>query len=153
MANRNDDISKLAEARARSRGCASHDRSLYIFARVHFLSCANRRSGPAAYMSTFFGSNTSTAVNANAEKDVEVSEPPGDSISSLSFSPVADFLAVGSWNNEVRLALFFQLSFRSEWRNLWIQTVLPLHRFGYTRLTHRMDKRGGKRCTNIKDLC
>ncbi|KAM6504350.1 WD40-repeat-containing domain protein [Amanita muscaria] len=44
-------------------------------------------------------STTSTA----AEKDVEVSEPPSDSISSLAFSSQADYLAVGSWDNSVRI--------------------------------------------------
>jgi len=42
---------------------------------------------------------TSTA----AEKDVEVPEPPTDSISSLAFSTQADYLAVGSWDNSVRV--------------------------------------------------
>ena len=33
--------------------------------------------------------------------DVEVAQPPPDSISSLSFSPQSDHLAVGSWDNSV----------------------------------------------------
>jgi len=37
------------------------------------------------------------------ENDVEVIDPPTDSISSLAFSPKADYLAVGSWDNNVRL--------------------------------------------------
>lgn len=41
--------------------------------------------------------NTSSA----AEKDIEVVDPPADSISSLSFSSQADYLAVGSWDNSV----------------------------------------------------
>ena len=50
----------------------------------------------------FFGANSTSAnVSATAEKDVEVSDPPPDSISSLAFCPVADFLAVGSWDNNV----------------------------------------------------
>ncbi|KAH7915959.1 WD40 repeat-like protein [Hygrophoropsis aurantiaca] len=53
---------------------------------------------------SLFG-RTATAPNlvVNIEKDVEVAEPPADSISSLSFSPTADFLAVGSWDNNVRM--------------------------------------------------
>lgn len=52
---------------------------------------------------SFFGANTtSTAPAAPAEKDIEVPEPPTDSISSLAFSPAADYLAVGSWDNNVR---------------------------------------------------
>lgn len=53
---------------------------------------------------SFFGTNTaSTTPAAPAEKDIEVPEPPTDSISSLAFSPAADYLAVGSWDNNVRL--------------------------------------------------
>lgn len=33
--------------------------------------------------------------------DFEVADPPTDSISSISFSPAADFLAAGSWDNNV----------------------------------------------------
>ncbi|KAI0261482.1 WD40 repeat-like protein [Gloeopeniophorella convolvens] len=52
----------------------------------------------------FFGaSSTSANVSSTAEKDVEVADPPPDSISSLAFCPVADFLAVGSWDNNVRI--------------------------------------------------
>jgi mRNA export factor len=50
----------------------------------------------------FFGASSTTAnVSSSPEKDVEVADPPPDSISSLSFCPVADFLAVGSWDNNV----------------------------------------------------
>ncbi|TFK75084.1 WD40 repeat-like protein [Pluteus cervinus] len=56
---------------------------------------------------SFFGSSVATAVASatsnTADKDVEVSNPPDDSISSLAFSPQADYLAVGSWDNSVRL--------------------------------------------------
>jgi mRNA export factor len=57
---------------------------------------------------SFFSTPTSTTVgstgntSATAEKDIEVAEPPTDSISSLSFSSQADYLAVGSWDNSVR---------------------------------------------------
>ena len=49
---------------------------------------------------SFFGAATSTTA-AVPDKDVEVADPPPDSISSLSFSPQADYLAVGSWDNNV----------------------------------------------------
>jgi mRNA export factor len=50
----------------------------------------------------FFGaSSTSANVSSTGDKDIEVAEPPVDDISSLSFCPVADFLAVGSWDNNV----------------------------------------------------
>ncbi|TFK45800.1 WD40 repeat-like protein [Heliocybe sulcata] len=52
---------------------------------------------------SFFNTAASTAPAAPAEKDIEVAEPPTDSISSLSFSPQADYLAVGSWDNNVRV--------------------------------------------------
>ncbi|KAG8905911.1 hypothetical protein FRB99_007991 [Tulasnella sp. 403] len=45
-------------------------------------------------------SSTSTSSTANdPTKDVELSNPPADSISCLAFSPTADFLAVSSWDN------------------------------------------------------
>lgn len=51
---------------------------------------------------SFFGTAaTSTTPAATADKDIEVPEPPSDSISSLSFSSAADYLAVGSWDNNV----------------------------------------------------
>ncbi|KAF8621924.1 hypothetical protein AX15_007418 [Amanita polypyramis BW_CC] len=40
---------------------------------------------------------------SSGDQDVEVSQPPTDSISSLAFSSQADFLAVGSWDNSVRV--------------------------------------------------
>ncbi|KAJ6577280.1 Poly(A)+ RNA export protein [Mycena capillaripes] len=52
----------------------------------------------------FFNSSTSaTGTAAAAEKDIEMGDPPTDSISSLSFSSQADYLAVGSWDNSVRI--------------------------------------------------
>jgi len=50
-------------------------------------------------MSLFTGATPAAPV----EKDLEVVDPPPDSISCLAFSPVADFLAVGSWDNNVRI--------------------------------------------------
>jgi len=38
----------------------------------------------------------------NPNKDFEVSQPPTDGISSLSFSPKANYLVGGSWDNQVR---------------------------------------------------
>ncbi|KAH8924599.1 WD40 repeat-like protein [Atractiella rhizophila] len=38
-----------------------------------------------------------------SSQDVEVGQPPSDAISSLSWSPTADFIAVGSWDNNVRV--------------------------------------------------
>jgi mRNA export factor len=53
----------------------------------------------------FFGGSTSTATATTDAKDVELVDPPGDSISCLDFSPTADYLAVGCWNNEVSVGL------------------------------------------------
>ena len=50
-----------------------------------------------------------TASSSTVKKDVEVANLPEDSISSLSFSPVADFLAVGSWDNNVRDLLILSI--------------------------------------------
>jgi len=49
-----------------------------------------------------FGTPTSR-FSTSADKDIEVPQPPGDSISSLAFSNQADYLAVGSWDNSVRI--------------------------------------------------
>ncbi|KAG9010988.1 hypothetical protein FRB94_009034 [Tulasnella sp. JGI-2019a] len=46
----------------------------------------------------FFGTQQSATP-----ADIELVDPPPDSISSISFSPTADFLAVGSWDNNVRI--------------------------------------------------
>ncbi|OMJ21099.1 Poly(A)+ RNA export protein [Smittium culicis] len=37
------------------------------------------------------------------EKDIEISEPPTDTVSELAFSPQADYLAASSWDNNVRI--------------------------------------------------
>lgn len=51
---------------------------------------------------TTFGT-PAAAPAAAQEKDIEVSQPPTDGVSSMSWSPTADFLAVGSWDNNVRV--------------------------------------------------
>ncbi|XP_022725624.1 protein RAE1-like isoform X4 [Durio zibethinus] len=43
-----------------------------------------------------------TLGNPNPNKSFEVLEPPNDSVSSLSFSPKANFLVATSWDNQVR---------------------------------------------------
>lgn len=59
---------------------------------------------------SFFSSNNppsvTTVASSSGDKDIEVAEPPSDSISSLSFSGQADYLAIGSWDNSVRTGLF-----------------------------------------------
>ncbi|OMJ20368.1 Poly(A)+ RNA export protein [Smittium culicis] len=37
------------------------------------------------------------------EKDIEISQPPTDTVSELAFSPQADYLAASSWDNNVRI--------------------------------------------------
>ncbi|ORY83027.1 WD40-repeat-containing domain protein [Protomyces lactucae-debilis] len=46
---------------------------------------------------------TLTSANNELKNDFEVSQPPEDSISSLTFSPVAELLAVSSWDKKVRI--------------------------------------------------
>lgn len=51
---------------------------------------------------------TNTQTNVNPMKDIEVSSPPDDSVSSLAFSPAtlpSTFLIGGSWDNNVSLHL------------------------------------------------
>ncbi|GAB2269528.1 Poly(A)+ RNA export protein rae1 [Dionaea muscipula] len=49
-----------------------------------------------------FGATTASATNLNPNKSIEVTQPPADSISSLSFSPKANHLVATSWDNQVR---------------------------------------------------
>lgn len=61
------------------------------------------RSAARDTMSFFSASTSNSLVNNNAaDKDIEVADPPTDSISAVAFSPTADYLAVGSWDNNVR---------------------------------------------------
>lgn len=56
---------------------------------------------------SFFGTaGASTAPAPTPDKDIEVPEPPSDSISALAFSSAADYLAVGSWDNNVACIFF-----------------------------------------------
>ncbi|KAI3810312.1 hypothetical protein L1987_19924 [Smallanthus sonchifolius] len=43
-----------------------------------------------------------SAANTNPNKSTEVVSPPSDSVSSLSFSPKANYLVATSWDNQVR---------------------------------------------------
>jgi len=99
---------------------------------------------------SFFSAATSTTVgatgntSATAEKDIEVAEPPTDSISSLSFSSQADYLAVGSWDNSVR---FFLIS-----PSLNGLPNYRINRFAFMRLA-QMDRPKERLCTSIRDRC
>lgn len=49
----------------------------------------------------------STTVNTTPKTtDVELVNPPMDSVSSLAFSPQADYLAVASWDNSANVSHF-----------------------------------------------
>lgn len=48
-------------------------------------------------------SATLGASNQQTAPDIELAQPPPDSVSALAFSPVAEFLAVASWDNSVRI--------------------------------------------------
>lgn len=58
-------------------------------------------------MAGLFGSAPSAASAANTlgdlSKDITLNNPPEDSISHLSFSPVSNHLAVASWDKKVRI--------------------------------------------------
>ncbi len=59
---------------------------------------------------SLFGGGT-TQTNHNPMKDIEVTSPPDDSVSCLSFSPGAipsTFLIAGSWDNNVSDRITFQ---------------------------------------------
>lgn len=51
------------------------------------------------------GSTAATSTTGDTSKDVEISQDqlPKDSISDLAFCPAADFLAVSSWDQQVRI--------------------------------------------------
>ena len=92
---------------------------------LRFSFCGYTHRRDFGLIMSFFGTSTSTTpANTAADKDVEVADPPGDSISSLAFSPAADYLAVGSWDNNVchltsttrvKRAHTFPLCYRSEY--------------------------------------
>ena len=57
---------------------------------------------------SLFGQATSAAATANPtqgdlSRDIAVANPPEDSISSISFSPTADYFAASSWDKKVRI--------------------------------------------------
>lgn len=56
-------------------------------------------------MSTLFGkpAQPASSVQGDLAQDVQLASPPEDSISSLAWSPAANHLAVGSWDNKVRI--------------------------------------------------
>ncbi|CAG8620217.1 10724_t:CDS:2 [Funneliformis caledonium] len=52
---------------------------------------------------TTYGGRPSTGTSNEAPKDYEVPHGPNDSVSEVSFSPVAEFFAVSSWDTYVRI--------------------------------------------------
>lgn len=77
----------------------------------------------------FFGRAAALETKSTG-KDIEVSDPPGDSISAISFSSTADYLAAASWNNEVRIC-----------SSLEINRPHIQHRCASTTLINKMDNR------------
>jgi WD40 repeat protein len=69
------------------------------------LNVARLLTPPRFYsMASFgFGASTTTSSTAADQKDVDMPQPPEDSISTIAFSPQADYLAVGAWDNSVRI--------------------------------------------------
>lgn len=103
-------------------------------------------ASPIPPIMSFFSNTNPTAVastnSTSGDKDIEVSDPPTDSISSLSFSSQADYLAVGSWDNSVRTLLFL--------RKIGYHNLL-FDRSEFMRSAQGV-KHKARRCTNIKAL-
>jgi WD40 repeat protein len=90
---------------------------------------------------SFFNTSSTTSSLMSADKDVEVSDPPSDSISSLAFSPQADYLAVGSWDNNVRPRDFVAFG---------ISSFLLASRYASMKSVP-MDRHKGRLCMGIRD--
>jgi mRNA export factor len=58
-------------------------------------------------MSGIFGaaaaSSTTQTAQGDLTKDVEVANPPEDTVSDIAFSPTQDMLAASSWDKKVRI--------------------------------------------------
>ncbi len=59
-------------------------------------------------MSSLFGSTSASSsianpAQGNLSKDVPLKDNPEDSVSDMAFSPQTDHLAVGSWDQKVRI--------------------------------------------------
>ena len=83
---------------------------------------------------------TTTSTTASADKDVEMGDPPTDSISSMAFSPQADYLSVGSWDNSV-CSRFLACAMACQ--------VFTFDRFESTKLV-REDNRRERPCISIR---
>lgn len=59
------------------------------------------------------------AAAAQRTKDVELVQPPPDSVSKIAFSPTSDILAVASWDNNVSGICFHPPDGRS--KSNWVQ--------------------------------
>ena len=57
-----------------------------------------------AAFGTAFGAQPAQQ-NFNPNKDIEVTSPPDDSVSSMCFSPTANLLVATSWDNQVSILL------------------------------------------------
>ena len=79
-------------------------------ARPAALFLLSRRKGPPpsqppharSAFGTGFGAQPPAPPAHNPNKDFEVPSPPGDSVSCLAVSPVANLLVAGAWDNQVR---------------------------------------------------
>lgn len=58
--------------------------------------------GSTANKGGFSFGSTATPAATNPNKDIEVSQPPSDTVSCMKFSPNANFLVASSWDNNVR---------------------------------------------------
>jgi WD40 repeat protein len=70
------------------------------------------RTVPTPNAMSFFTSTSSAnalGTTSSGDRDIEVSDPPSDSISSLAFCPTAEYLAVGSWDNQAGRVKLYSL--------------------------------------------
>ncbi|RRT46863.1 hypothetical protein GW17_00007617 [Ensete ventricosum] len=82
-------------------------------------------------MANFGGLNTAAAGNVNPNKSMEVLPSPGDSVSSLSFSPKGNYLVATSWDNQfiVSFSLPFCLMYRLGVGRLRLAAVNLRHQY------------------------
>lgn len=90
-------------------------------------------SNTMSFFSSANPTSVTTSTSTTGDKDIEITEPPPDSISSLSFSSQADYLAVGSWDNSVcsLCQLLFRFRLVPLGSNLWSRDSRADTRQGY----------------------
>jgi len=83
-------------------GYLRKDQIYYLSHNVTAPRCSPRIPAGNILVMSLFASATRNPTQSTS-RDVEVTQPPTDSISSLAFSAHTDHLAVGGWDNTVRI--------------------------------------------------